>query len=156
MVKMGGASLHDFREVFRANVEKRIRCLPEIDGLSKVCVQNIFLINEHRIINTYLSSMTFFNNFSCVSVVHISLFLRGFIHFVSVADRLRVLGILFYVVINIKQGHIITLLSFLLTKTFPSCLCSFLVIHFCVRTLKVSFFLKFSFIFALFRALSSL
>ncbi|KAK0399959.1 hypothetical protein QR680_003296 [Steinernema hermaphroditum] len=35
VVQAGGFSLHDFREVFRCNVEKRIRSLPEIDGLSK-------------------------------------------------------------------------------------------------------------------------
>src|SRR4051794_4269343 len=30
VVQAGGFSLHDFREVFRCNVEKRIRSLPEI------------------------------------------------------------------------------------------------------------------------------
>lgn len=38
VVQAGGFSLHDFREVFRCNVEKRIRSLPEIDGLSKETV----------------------------------------------------------------------------------------------------------------------
>ncbi|XP_022108476.1 calcium-dependent secretion activator 1-like isoform X3 [Acanthaster planci] len=35
MVLSGGCSSHDFREVFKNNVEKRVRSLPEIDGLSK-------------------------------------------------------------------------------------------------------------------------
>ena len=35
VVQAGGFSAHDFREVFRCNVEKRIRSLPEIEGLSK-------------------------------------------------------------------------------------------------------------------------
>ncbi|KAI1732731.1 PH domain-containing protein [Ditylenchus destructor] len=38
VVQAGGFSGHDFREVFRCNVEKRIRSLPEIDGLSKETV----------------------------------------------------------------------------------------------------------------------
>ncbi|CAD7094035.1 unnamed protein product [Hermetia illucens] len=38
MVQAGGCSLVDFREVFRNNIEKRVRSLPEIDGLSKETV----------------------------------------------------------------------------------------------------------------------
>lgn len=38
MVQSGGCSQHDFREVFRNNIEKRVRSLPEIDGLSKETV----------------------------------------------------------------------------------------------------------------------
>ncbi|XP_030829496.1 calcium-dependent secretion activator 1 isoform X5 [Strongylocentrotus purpuratus] len=38
MVLSGGCSSHDFREVFKNNVEKRVRSLPEIDGLSKETV----------------------------------------------------------------------------------------------------------------------
>ncbi|KAI6216158.1 hypothetical protein M3Y99_01836800 [Aphelenchoides fujianensis] len=38
VVQAGGFSSHDFREVFRCNVEKRIRSLPEIEGLSKETV----------------------------------------------------------------------------------------------------------------------
>lgn len=38
MVNSGACSTHDFKEVFRTNVEKRIRSLPEIDGLSKETV----------------------------------------------------------------------------------------------------------------------
>ncbi|XP_058794999.1 calcium-dependent secretion activator [Phymastichus coffea] len=38
MVQSGGCSQHDFREVFRINIEKRVRSLPEIDGLSKETV----------------------------------------------------------------------------------------------------------------------
>ncbi|KAK7576314.1 hypothetical protein V9T40_012600 [Parthenolecanium corni] len=35
MVQSGGCCQNDFREVFRNNIEKRVRSLPEIDGLSK-------------------------------------------------------------------------------------------------------------------------
>nr|CAD2202488.1 unnamed protein product [Meloidogyne enterolobii] len=35
VVQAGGFAANDFREVFRCNVERRIRSLPEIDGLSK-------------------------------------------------------------------------------------------------------------------------
>lgn len=38
MVMSGGCSSQDFREVFKNNVEKRVRSLPEIDGLSKETV----------------------------------------------------------------------------------------------------------------------
>uniref|UniRef100_A0A6B0VIB6 Putative ca2+-dependent activator protein n=1 Tax=Ixodes ricinus TaxID=34613 RepID=A0A6B0VIB6_IXORI len=38
MVASGACSGHDFREVFRNNVDKRVRSLPEIDGLSKETV----------------------------------------------------------------------------------------------------------------------
>ncbi|XP_033095689.1 calcium-dependent secretion activator 1-like, partial [Anneissia japonica] len=38
MVNSGGCSSNDFREVFKNNVEKRVRSLPEIDGLSKETV----------------------------------------------------------------------------------------------------------------------
>ncbi|XP_078678221.1 calcium-dependent secretion activator 1-like isoform X3 [Branchiostoma floridae x Branchiostoma belcheri] len=38
MVASGGCSSHDFREVFKNNIEKRVRGLPEIDGLSKETV----------------------------------------------------------------------------------------------------------------------
>lgn len=38
MVNSGACSTLDFREVFRNNIEKRVRSLPEIDGLSKETV----------------------------------------------------------------------------------------------------------------------
>ena len=38
MVQSGACASHDFREVFRNNIEKRVRSLPEIDGLSKETV----------------------------------------------------------------------------------------------------------------------
>ncbi|XP_070192470.1 calcium-dependent secretion activator 1-like isoform X1 [Littorina saxatilis] len=38
MVRSGGSSANDFREVFKNNIEKRVRSLPEIDGLSKETV----------------------------------------------------------------------------------------------------------------------
>ncbi|XP_054632287.1 calcium-dependent secretion activator 2 isoform X4 [Dunckerocampus dactyliophorus] len=38
MVQGGGCSAGDFREVFRKNIERRVRSLPEIDGLSKETV----------------------------------------------------------------------------------------------------------------------
>uniref|UniRef100_A0A1I7RHL5 Calcium-dependent secretion activator n=1 Tax=Bursaphelenchus xylophilus TaxID=6326 RepID=A0A1I7RHL5_BURXY len=43
VVQAGGFSAHDFREVFRCNVEKRIRSLPEIEGLSKETVLTSWL-----------------------------------------------------------------------------------------------------------------
>jgi hypothetical protein len=38
MVGNGGCSASDFRDVFKNNIEKRVRSLPEIDGLSKETV----------------------------------------------------------------------------------------------------------------------
>ncbi|CAG2163259.1 unnamed protein product [Oppiella nova] len=43
MVQSGACSSHDFREVFRNNIEKRVRSLPEIDGLSKETVVTSWL-----------------------------------------------------------------------------------------------------------------
>ncbi|XP_078727716.1 calcium-dependent secretion activator 1-like isoform X5 [Lampetra fluviatilis] len=38
MVQGGGCSANDFRDVFKKHIEKRVRSLPEIDGLSKETV----------------------------------------------------------------------------------------------------------------------
>lgn len=38
MVQSGACTQHDFREVFKNNIEKRVRSLPEIDGVSKETV----------------------------------------------------------------------------------------------------------------------
>ena len=43
MVQSGACAQHDFREVFRNNIEKRVRSLPEIDGLSKETVLTSWL-----------------------------------------------------------------------------------------------------------------
>lgn len=43
MVQSGACASHDFREVFRNNIEKRVRSLPEIDGLSKETVVTSWL-----------------------------------------------------------------------------------------------------------------
>ncbi|VDK57031.1 unnamed protein product [Anisakis simplex] len=50
VVQAGGFSQYDFREVFRCNVEKRIRSLPEIDGLSKETVLNSWMTKFDTII----------------------------------------------------------------------------------------------------------
>ncbi|KAF0293887.1 Calcium-dependent secretion activator 2 [Amphibalanus amphitrite] len=38
MVQSGACSQHDLKEIFKNMIEKRVRCLPEIDGLSKETV----------------------------------------------------------------------------------------------------------------------
>lgn len=56
MVMSGGCSASDFRDVFKNNIEKRVRSLPEIDGLSKETVltswmgkfDTIFKYNEEH------------------------------------------------------------------------------------------------------------
>uniref|UniRef100_A0A914ZM37 Calcium-dependent secretion activator n=2 Tax=Parascaris univalens TaxID=6257 RepID=A0A914ZM37_PARUN len=50
VVQAGGFSQYDFREVFRCNIEKRIRSLPEIDGLSKDTVLNSWMTKFDTII----------------------------------------------------------------------------------------------------------
>ncbi|KHN87867.1 Calcium-dependent secretion activator [Toxocara canis] len=50
VVQAGGFSQYDFREVFRCNVEKRVRSLPEIDGLSKETVLNSWMTKFDTII----------------------------------------------------------------------------------------------------------
>ena len=43
MVDSGGSTDADFREIFRAEIEKRVKALPEIDGLSKETVLSSWL-----------------------------------------------------------------------------------------------------------------
>lgn len=49
VVQAGGFSANDFREVFRCNVEKRIRSLPEIEGLSKDTVLTSWMVQYDAI-----------------------------------------------------------------------------------------------------------
>jgi hypothetical protein len=49
MVKSGGCSANDFREVFKNNIEKRVRSLPEIDGLSKETVLSSWMTKFDQI-----------------------------------------------------------------------------------------------------------
>ena len=44
MVSSGGYSSNDFREVFKSNIEKRVRSLPEIEGLSKETVLSSWMV----------------------------------------------------------------------------------------------------------------
>ncbi|XP_066949861.1 calcium-dependent secretion activator isoform X34 [Macrobrachium rosenbergii] len=50
MVASGACSQHDLREVFKHNVEKRVRSLPEIDGLSKETVLTSWMAKFDMII----------------------------------------------------------------------------------------------------------
>lgn len=43
MVTSGASSLHDFRSIFKSSIEKRVKSLPEIDGLSKETVLNSWM-----------------------------------------------------------------------------------------------------------------
>jgi len=38
MVRHGACSLADFRDIFKANIERRVRCLPDIAGLTRETV----------------------------------------------------------------------------------------------------------------------
>ena len=49
LVKNGGCSADDFRAVFKNNIEKRVRSLPEIDGLSKETVLSSWLAKFDQI-----------------------------------------------------------------------------------------------------------
>lgn len=41
--------MHDFREVFRTNIERRVRCLPEIEGLNKDNVVSAWMVKFDQI-----------------------------------------------------------------------------------------------------------
>jgi len=43
-VQAGGLSTQDFRDVFRISVERRVRSLPDIDGLSKETVLTSWMV----------------------------------------------------------------------------------------------------------------
>lgn len=49
LVRSGGCSSNDFREVFKNNIEKRVRSLPEIDGLSKETVLSSWMAKFDQI-----------------------------------------------------------------------------------------------------------
>ncbi|KAG5448101.1 Calcium-dependent secretion activator 1, partial [Clonorchis sinensis] len=49
MVRGGGCSMHDFREVFRLNSEHRVRCLPQIEGLNKSNVVSAWMVKFDQI-----------------------------------------------------------------------------------------------------------
>ncbi|KAL3315571.1 hypothetical protein Ciccas_005794 [Cichlidogyrus casuarinus] len=49
MVKAGGCSMHDFREVFRINIEARIKALPEIEGLDKTHISSAWMVKFDQI-----------------------------------------------------------------------------------------------------------
>lgn len=49
MVRSGGCSAYDFREVFKNNIEKRVHSLPEIDGLSKETVLSSWMAKFDQI-----------------------------------------------------------------------------------------------------------
>jgi len=49
MVRSGCSSANDFREVFKNNIEKRVRSLPEIDGLSKETVLSSWMAKFDQI-----------------------------------------------------------------------------------------------------------
>lgn len=49
MVRSGCCSANDFREVFKNNIEKRVRSLPEIDGLSKETVLSSWMAKFDQI-----------------------------------------------------------------------------------------------------------
>ncbi|EDV25343.1 uncharacterized protein TRIADDRAFT_23934 [Trichoplax adhaerens] len=43
LVKSGGCSSHDLRELFRNSIEKRVRCLPDVEGVSRETVISSWL-----------------------------------------------------------------------------------------------------------------
>ncbi|BHF73304.1 secretion activator [Sparganum proliferum] len=49
MVKGGGCSMHDFREVFRRNIECRVQCLPDIEGLDKSNIISAWIVKFDQI-----------------------------------------------------------------------------------------------------------
>ena len=49
LVKTGGCSAEDFRAIFKNNIEKRVKNLPEIDGLSKDTVLNSWMMKFDQI-----------------------------------------------------------------------------------------------------------
>ncbi|KAK4472475.1 hypothetical protein MN116_003724 [Schistosoma mekongi] len=49
MVRGGGCSMHDFREVFRLNSEHRVQFLPQIEGLNKANVVSAWMVKFDQI-----------------------------------------------------------------------------------------------------------
>jgi hypothetical protein len=62
IVQNGGFSALDFRDVFKNNIEKRVRSLPEIDGLSKETVLTSWTLKFDLILKNSLDEFTNVNN----------------------------------------------------------------------------------------------
>ena len=50
MVRHGGCCLADFRDIFKNNIERRVRCLPDIAGLTKDAVISSWMSKFDQII----------------------------------------------------------------------------------------------------------
>ncbi len=60
-VNAGGLSSQDFRDVFRLSVERRVRSLPDIDGLSKETVLTSWMVKFDAIFKGFLKIIIIFN-----------------------------------------------------------------------------------------------
>ena len=63
-VTAGGLSSQDFRDVFRLSVERRVRSLPDIDGLSKETVLTSWMVKFDAIFKGFFLDFLFFISFS--------------------------------------------------------------------------------------------
>jgi len=77
MVRHGGCSLADFRDIFKTNIERRVRHLPDIAGLTKdTVVSRLFCDELHQtgmdisylLLHVFLFFLYFFLS---VSVYHV-------------------------------------------------------------------------------------
>ena len=66
-VTAGGLSSQDFRDVFRLSVERRVRSLPDIDGLSKETVLTSWMVKFDAIFKGifFLLLLFFFSFYNC-------------------------------------------------------------------------------------------
>ena len=67
MVQGGGCSAKDLRDVFKNNIDKRVKNLPEIDGLSKETVSpvnSVFVARVHCSKTSFPGSKNFWFNTS--------------------------------------------------------------------------------------------
>ena len=63
-VTAGGLSSQDFRDVFRLSVERRVRSLPDIDGLSKETVLTSWMVKFDAIFKGFFLVFLSFISFS--------------------------------------------------------------------------------------------
>ena len=72
-VSAGGLSSQDFRDVFRLSVERRVRSLPDIDGLSKETVLTSWMVKFDAIFKGLLSFSRFQLSTDCLLAEFVSM-----------------------------------------------------------------------------------
>lgn len=70
-------SSQDFRDVFRLSVERRVRSLPDIDGLSKETVLTSWMVKFDAIFKGFSFFLSYFHSVSTLLAATVGVGLSG-------------------------------------------------------------------------------